>query len=130
MLIVHAGRSFLFFTRRSRTRYKTVGNMSGLHVLLRESVYVVNVAVLKPSSRVFASMPWIHNYPSLTMENGRGKEDGGKWDPEHMQHPKHDAIGTWAQQNCYGQVHYYMPLNATDVSCVGRCEPLCMWAKQ
>ena len=43
-------------------------------------------------------------YPSITMENGRGKDDGDKWDPEHMQHPKHKEIGTWAQQNCYGQV--------------------------
>ena len=47
-------------------------------------------------------------YPSVTMENGRGKDDGGKWDPEHMQHPKHKEIGTWAQKNCYGQVRIYM----------------------
>ena len=43
-------------------------------------------------------------WPKLTMEGGRGKEDGNRWDPEHMQHPKHDEIGKWAQTHAYGQV--------------------------
>ena len=42
-------------------------------------------------------------YPLETMEGGRGKADGNRWDPEHMKHPRHDKIGEWAQKNAYGQ---------------------------
>ena len=51
-------------------------------------------------TRAYALKTW----PKITMEGGRGEIDANKWDPEHMQHPKHDLIGKHAQDECGGQV--------------------------